>query len=173
MEEGSGTQFLIWGYLTVIAALLVWTMLLWTHNQWWTMLWFIIPVGGVIGLFFDIRRKDRKPRVKTYIDRMIAYVWSVVGSVGFVLSMFSIFVWGIPVLFMICLLMGVGTTLTGLIIRFKPLIYSGFLGMVISLAFVFVDWQVELPLFAAVFLLMMVIPGHLLNCAAQKNRTNC
>jgi hypothetical protein len=42
MEEGSGTMFLIWGYITVIVTLLVWGIVFYTQNYYWQFLWFLL-----------------------------------------------------------------------------------------------------------------------------------
>ena len=46
---GDGNIMLMWGYLTVGVALLVWLLLLLTRNQAWNWLWFLIwIVGGTL-----------------------------------------------------------------------------------------------------------------------------
>ena len=169
MEENSGTMFLIWGYLSVFVTLLVWVPLMLTGNYQWQWFWFLLPIGGMILSLIHKRNETQKPRARTFIDRIISHIWTVLGTAGFVLSMISIFFHKFPILFVIVLIMGIGTTLTGLIIKFKPLIYSGILGMLLSVIFLFVSWQIQMPVFAAVFVFMMVIPGHILNSTARKH----
>ena len=169
MEENSGAMFLIWGYLSVFTSLLVWSLLMASSNYQWQWFWFLLPAGGLALTLLHYRKESRKPRAKTYIDRVIGYIWRVLGIVGFALSMISFFTTHkFPILFIIVLIMGIGTTLTGMIIRFKSLIYFGTAGMIASVVFLFVGWKIQLPVFAAVFLFMMVIPGHILNHTARK-----
>jgi hypothetical protein len=168
MEENSGAMFLIWGYLSVFTTLLVWGLMMISFNYNWQWIWFLIPVGGLILTLLHNKEESRKPRAKTYIDRVIGYIWKVLGIAGFALSMISIFTYKFPILFIIVLIMGIGTALTGLVIRFKPLIYSGIFGMIASVVFLFVGWMIQMPVFAVVFLFMMVIPGHILNHIARK-----
>jgi hypothetical protein len=168
MEENSGTIFLIWGYLSVFTTLLIWSLLLISLNYQWQWLWFLIPVGGSLLRVLHDKKESRKPHANTYIDRVLGYIWKVLGIAAFALSMIAIFNYVLPILFIIVLLMGIGTALTGLVIRFRPLVYSGILGMMASVVFLFVGWQIQLPVFAAVFLVMMVIPGHILNHTARK-----
>ena len=47
--------------------------------------------------------------VRTYVDRIIGYVWTVFGLSAFLLSCVAVFWWDIPILFTILLLMGMGT----------------------------------------------------------------
>lgn len=167
MEEGSGTMFLIWGYATVLVTMLVWILVLYTNDFRYQFCWFLLPITGTIGAIIYKNKLNKKPRVSTYIDRIINYVWIVIGASGFILSMVSILYYTFPILFVIVLIMGIGTTLTGLIVNFRPLAIWGIIGMALSLILTFLDWKMQLPVFAAIFLFMMVIPGHYLNYKAK------
>lgn len=168
MEENSGTMFLIWGYISVFTTMLVWSLLMLTDNYQYQWLWFIIPVGGYLSTWLFYRNRIRKPRASTYIDRVIGYIWLVLGITGFSLSMISIVTYKYPILFIIVLIMGIGTTLTGLVIRFKPLTYAGIFGQLASITLLFVGWKMQMPIFAIVFVIMMIIPGHVLNATVRK-----
>lgn len=83
--------------------------------------------------------------------------------------------------------------LTGLIVRSKIYTVAGFAGMGLSTLFAFYDFYLkqlsgttgidasylnfEILIFAAIFLVMMVIPGHIINCRAkqekEKNHETC
>ena len=167
MVKSSGVPFLIYGYLTIIVSLLVWYLLTTTHNYQWNYLWFLIPGIGTPLLFTFIKKRENK--VKTYIDKVVSYVWTVIGIAGFVVSMASIFYWNIPILFIIILLMSIGTAITGLVIQFKPITVAGFVSIFLSFACLYFDRSYSILIFAAVFLLMMVIPGHILNYKSRKN----
>lgn len=169
MEEGSGTMFLIWGYTTVIVTMLVWGLVLYFQDFNCQYVWFLLPIAGVLLTTIQSKRENRKPRATTYIDRIINYVWWVVGTAGFLLSMVSIMAYTFPILFVIVLIMGIGTTLTGLIISFRPLVISGIIGMASAVVLSFLSWKYQLPLFSLIFILMMIIPGHYLNYKAKKN----
>lgn len=169
MEEGSGTMFLIWGYSTVIVTMLVWSLFLYTQDYRYNWFWFLLPISASIMTIIYKKQENRKPRASTYIDRIINYVWVVIGVAGFLLSMVSIMAHTFPILFVIVLIMGIGTTLTGLIISFRPLIISGIIGMASSIVLSFLSWKFQLPLFSLIFLFMMIIPGHYLNYKSRKN----
>lgn len=168
MKDNSGVMFLIWGYLTIGVTLFVWLMITLTQNYHWQWFWFLLPAGGWIMSWLHFKREGKKPRASTYIDRVVWYIWAVLGAAGFVLSIISIITCTFPILFIIVLIMGMGSTLTGLVIRFKTLVISGALGMAASIILLFVDWQIQMLVFSAIFLIIMVIPGHLLNCIARK-----
>ncbi|MGI6342204.1 MAG: hypothetical protein ACOXZ9_04415 [Bacteroidales bacterium] len=167
IEKGNGMPFLVWGYTTVLVSLAVWFALKTTGNYYWNYLWFLIPIIG-FPLFMLTMRKSEKG-VKTYIDRIIGYVWIVFGIGGLVMSASAIFFWYIPILFIVALMMGSGTAITGLIIKFKPLIFSGFACIFLSFLCLIIKGYESILVFALIFLVMMIIPGHILNWKGKKN----
>lgn len=166
LEKGNGIPFLVWGYTTIVVSLLVWYFLSRTGDYRMHYLWFLIPV--IAGPIMFILFRKNETGVKTYIDRVVGYVWTVIGLTGFMISMVAIFFWNLPILFIIILLMGSGTAITGLVIRFTPIAVAGFLGLALSLLCLFTPGVNQILVFAAVFLVMMVIPGHILNAKGRK-----
>ncbi|OJV90962.1 MAG: hypothetical protein BGO34_21970 [Bacteroidia bacterium 44-10] len=166
LEKGNGMPFLVWGYTTIVVSLLVWYFLSRTGDYRMHYLWFLIPLVAGPVMFFLIRKYEKG--VKTYIDRVVGYVWVVMGVSGFIMSVTAMFFWNLPILFIIILLMGSGTAITGLVIRFTPIAIAGFVGIVLSLACLFTQGVDQILVFAAVFLMMMVIPGHILYAKGRK-----
>lgn len=167
LEKGNGLPFLIWGYTTVLVSLLVWYLFSTSGNPAWNYLWFLIPAIGFPTMMWNLRKQEKG--VKTYIDRIIGYVWLVFGIGGFVVSASSIFLWNFPILFVVILMMASGTAITGLIIKFKPIIFSGFAGILLSFLCLIVKGYASILIFALIFLVMMVIPGHILNFKGKKH----
>lgn len=167
-EKNSGIPFVIWGYGTIVTALVVWYMVTSTLNYHWHWLWFMLPVISGIPYFIYNQKKTHYVHVRTYVDRIINYIWIVMGISSFFVSLLAMFR-PIPILFIIILLMGMATTLTGLVCRYKPIVFCGILGIILSfLTFLFKGTD-QILFFAGVFLVMMVIPGHILNAAANKH----
>lgn len=160
-ERVNAAPFLAFGYATVLIALVVWYLIGITDNYQWNFLWMLIPVVGGVGLklFFPKQKK----LVKTFVDKAITYVWNVIGAVMFFVGILTIFV-NIPIMFNIILLMGIAMTLTGLLSKLKIILYAGVLGMLSSGLFMFnvVQGVNVILLCAAVFFVLMVIPGHVL-----------
>ena len=168
MAENSGTPFLLWGYVTVIISLLVWFLLKETGNNNWQFLWFLLPVIAFPATLWS-QRKARK-MLKTYIDRVGDYVWTVFGLGAFLVSCTAIFVWKIPILFVILLMMGMGTALTGLIVNTKVVTIGGVLGALLSLGCFYMPGIDQILFFALAFVFMMVIPGHYMNSVAKRHK---
>lgn len=168
LEDNSGIPFLIWGYTTVIVAVIVWSLVTTSGNYLWHWLWFAIPVfGGTLWLLHNKKQLNNRSRVITFVDRAISHVWMVFGIASFMISIIALLTY-IPILFIVLLTMGMATAITGLIIRFKPIIFSGFIGILFSPLCVIVRDTSSILIFAAIFVLMMVIPGHMLNYTAKR-----
>ena len=157
---------LIWGYTTVIVSLVVWYFYLQTGMWQINYLWFALPaIAGPLTIFFN--RKDKNKGAKNYIDRVTAQIWTVFGVVGFCLSCMA-FVVRIDILFVISLLMGMGATLTGLVCKYKPLSIAGMIGIALSFSMLFIHGSGVYLVFAAIFIVMMIIPGHIMNKQMKK-----
>jgi hypothetical protein len=169
MEQGSGAPMIIWGSATMITTVIIWIVLRVTHEPNWNYLWFLIPVVGGVGM---LARKKRPKGLRTYLNRVIYYIWLVLGGTGFILSCLSILriMWPLPILFIIILIMGMGTILTGLVSEFKPFIIGGIIGMLLSIVqYLSPDYDTKMLTFAAAFFIMMIIPGFILNRRAKRH----
>lgn len=165
IEKANGIPFLIWGYITILVSLAVWYMLTTTGNYYSYFLWFLIPIIGFPAMMITLKKE--KKGVKTYIDKIISYVWIVIGISAFIPSLAAVFTPGFPILFLIVILISSGTAITGMIIKFKPIIFSGFAGIFLSFLCLIVKGHESILIFALIFLVMMVIPGHILNLKKQ------
>lgn len=168
LERGAGWPMLIWGYATVFTTLLVWFVITYFRDYHLGYLWFAIPVIGITGMLL---RKRHPNAVHTYVDKVVRYIWIVLGGTGFFLSCASVFsvMWTLPTLFIIILIMGMGSALTGLVIEFKPMVIGGVAGLLIGIVnYLAKDYNITMFSFALAFVVMYVIPGHILNYRAKK-----
>lgn len=180
LERHSGRPYLVWGYTTVAISLLNYTLNVVGAAPEWSFTWFLIPVLGFVLMRLFPEKKSTEPR--TEIDRIVNSLWLVC-----TLSLIPIFIlclfhgWSYrPSLFaLITLVMSIGSTATGLIVRSRIYTTAGLLGMVGTAAIALWDYYLkqlpdpqlidsrmlnnEILIFAVVFLVMMVIPGHIIN----------
>ena len=171
-NDKGGAMFLIWGYATIAVTVAV-SAAFWFTRDYATMwLWWALPVTGSIFMWLHYR-KYKKP-VQTHLDKAVNYVW-IVFAMGCVacaaFSFVSSAIAGKPLintLFTIGLMIGMATALTGLMIKFKPVAIGGFAGMALSFTIPFFPNMWQFALFAAIFLVAQIVPGHLLNRACRK-----
>lgn len=173
MQVGSGNLFLIYGYSLAGISLLVYVMQGLTNNYIWSLLWLVM--FGV--MFFTKAKKvgDDKP-VVTYTDQAISGVWQITGIL-FILTFVVIFLLGNILSYNLfnmmlplsLIYMGIGTSITGVLLK-EPLIkYIPVLGFLCGLYMLVIYvttgqsesvWNLY---FCIASVLTMIIPGHILN----------
>ena len=163
LERNSGRPFLVWGYTTVVITLIIWGLVTYTQNRAWNWLWFALPVTAGIGMYLT-RPRTQTGNVRTFIDHVLDKIWTVLGLTLFFSAVVSMT--GLaqpPMLLLSVLLMAIGTTLTGLVIRFTPATIGGALSIILTPILIapWGKWQVLV--FILIFVAMMIIPGHILN----------
>lgn len=167
IEKGDGNYFLLWGYLSTAIALIIYFVWTYTGNHWIFCAWWIIPIFGY--LYKIIRERNSPKRVMTYIDRIVSQVWIVCGVCVVTAPIASLFV-EMPILFIESLLLTMCVAITGLIIKYKTISLSGFAGIALSFGLLFVPSDIQILFFAAMFIVTMIIPGHLLNAASTRDK---
>lgn len=190
LTRGAGNMLLFWGYLCVAVDLLgdLCINLRFVRGidipipvQW---IWWLIPAIGIPYTLYARQRKTLLRNVTTYTDRLTASLWNYVLWLAlaafavaalFLISGFS--VWYIMMLFEF-FVVGMAVSVQGMIIREKSLILGGAFS-VISGGFLVAGiiaggpswlWTLSSPLFILSVVVMMIIPGHMLNRKVARNR---
>ncbi|MEG0162339.1 MAG: hypothetical protein RSF93_03225 [Mucinivorans sp.] len=165
LERGGGTTFLVWGYTSFVVALTVYVTYELMGLRWAPWLWWCIPVLGWSLHYFT--RHTRVQTVRTYVDKMISYVWIVTGAVALIYPTVGMFNWvaGAMIIPVESIILSMATILTGAFLAFRPLVVGGSIALALSfLMFWMPSYEV---IFAAMFLVAMIIPGHILNYRAR------
>lgn len=169
LTRNAGQPFLAWGYATIATTLLVWATVVGSGNPQWNMLWIALPLLGWL-LTRLLRGRQPSDGVRTFIDRVLNNVWLVVGLTAWFVSMLTLFTpLRLPILFLILVMMGMGTVLTGLVIRFTPAVVGGTAAILLAPVSIVVGNSWAPAVFMAGFLVMMVIPGHILNYRSNRS----
>lgn len=159
--------YLLWGYAVAISSLLQYSFtFIWSIENAW-LAWLSMPVIGIYNAYYYSRKKKNKS-VKTFTDNALGSIWS-----AFITALLVFLVaapqtgWSViyPV-FMV--LYGIGTSSTGGIIKFKPLVYGGYLSMLIGLIAFYAPYQYLFLLLALSIIVSYVIPGHMLPSPSKK-----
>lgn len=161
--RNSGRPLLAWGYATVLTTIVVWGAVVGFQDPRWNFLWLLLPVLGWL-LMWLTRGKRTEGEARTFVDRVIGNVWFVMGLSAMFVSLLTLFTpIRLPILFIILLIMGMGTAVTGLIIRFTPAVAGGAAAIVLAPLTMLVGNMWQPLLFIAGFVVMMIVPGHILN----------
>lgn len=165
LEDETSMPFIIFGYATFVVSLIVYFLITKTGNYQFHWLWFLIPMIGYFGMFIYSKKTQKHSR--NQMDRIIINVWMVIGIASLLIAFAAFFV-RIPILSVMILLMGIGTAITGLIVKSKLVAISGFVGMASSAIIYMVKGDEQILVFGLIFLITMIIPGHLLNFQYRK-----
>lgn len=166
VKQNAGAPALLWGYVTILTSLLVYLGWIFINQQWVMYGWYLIPVLGIIGSLL-LSRREKPVLTKTFLDRVVKYIWMVLGMVCWGVSV-AAFIFNFPILFFVSILMSAAITLTGCVTDYKVYIYSGIAGILLSFLCLVVRGPEQILVFAGIFVVMMIIPSHLLNAELKK-----
>ena len=178
-----GKPLLLWGYTTAVTAVLVYAALMLTHSHKSMLLWFLIPlVGGVLNLRFAKRKKETNGEAKSYTDIVTDRLWlftslSELAALA-ICSGFACFghhcVWVLMFLYSL-IAVGSASIAQGIVIRENSLVAGGLAGIAgglfvsaCKIADIPLNATWVMPLFIACFVMMTVIPGHIINHKAKR-----
>lgn len=181
---GDGNILLMWGYLIIGVAALIWVLLSTTHNPVWNWLWFLIwIVGGTLTPIMS-RKREAITGVKNYSDKMSSWIWTTVGYSAMVSTVFCLgfmFIKGIDVWSMwfafALIIVPFAEIAQGIVLEEKSLMAGGSIGLVTGIFTMcciagrvplHADWY--LPIFIASCICMMIIPGHIINHNAKSRQ---
>lgn len=162
LENRGGAIFLIWGYTSVVVAIATLLALELTQNYNYLWIWWAIPIIGSGIMYFYLR--NRPKQVKTYIDKFIGNIWTTIGIAATVFPIVGMFseLANFVIIPVESLLLSVGVIMTGMVIRFHTLTICGFIALLLSLLMYFIQ-DGYTYVFIAMFIVGMIIPGHVLN----------
>ena len=195
LQKGMGNVFLLWGYLVAFTSMvnLVLLVTLPDRNSHYAyFIWYLMPVG-LFFHYFLIGRIMKNSTVKTYVDKIMGYVWiaftisvlvlvmamifaTIMNSSGDQPNQFEFMKW-IHWIFMtpfMLILYGFALFVSGKAYQFKPLVIGAFICWTFTAAiFIMVrtGFFMEVQL-VALFISVVagfIIPGHLLNKKEQSH----
>ena len=167
----------MYGYTAAILSIVIYALVYFTGNSAWSAGWFLMFLPFLVS---SVREKRNRPKVVTYTDRMINETWRVIG-VLFVFTVLTMIVLGfvigrvnfglmMPLALLYC---GMGTSITGLVIKESSLTYFPLLALVTAIYMFMTMPSLHTPMvwqlyFGGSFVVMMVVPGHILNAKCKK-----
>jgi hypothetical protein len=153
--------FLLWGWLVAICCLVYFFLMQYSSltNAW--IVWPVTMSLGVIGTLWYVYTYERKKEVETHSDGFLKHLWMVVGFSFIPMIFLNVIQKDSPVGY-IMLLAAIGTMITGLTIRFKPLIWGGVVFFLAAIVAPFITPLNGLILNAVALILGYIIPATLL-----------
>lgn len=154
--------FIFWGWLVSLTALFTYVLLVYSSLGNLSYLsWPITTLMGFATMLIHYRKKEKKKKHQTHIEYFLSKLWIVIGCVIIFFSFTFDFLKFNP-WFFFPIIVGIGNAVTGAVLKFKPLIFSGFVLLSFPLYSVLVSKQDLLVLYAGVVIVSYLIPGYLL-----------
>lgn len=167
----NGHLYLLWGWTILICSLSHYLLEFVLKVPYFWMVWMITWVVLVYQIFY-IRKKRKNRLVKTYTDELIKFVWLVfvivMGLMMVTIGKFSTSPHHTDSVFII--LYGIPTFLSGVILKFKPLIIGAFCCWILSVSCLFIPLQYHMLLIAVAVVSAWIIPGYLLRNRYKKQQ---
>ena len=167
----NGHLYLLWGWVVFVCSIAQFILLYYYKYPQHYMVWMLTWAAFIYQTIYLIRSK-KKEKVKTYADRIVGFIWMV-----FVVMMFLFgFLFGremgddyyrmISPGFLA--LYGMPTFLSGIVLRFRPLIVGGISCWILSIASNYIPYDFQLLLLATAMITAWIIPGYLLRMRYKK-----
>lgn len=166
-----GFFYLLWGYLVFAAAISHYILMEYVICDYPWIPWpVLMTLGGIFSAFAGYR-KSAAARHKTFFDTAATYLWS-----AFLIALFMILgftgsgqIDPLVTYPLIMIIYGIGTWVSGGILKFTPLIIGGVICWVLAGIAFFYPFNVQILLLALSILLSYIIPGHMLKFKASRH----
>lgn len=166
LRLGPFNVFLLWGYLVALVSLAEYALVSLTHSGLSLWGWFLIPLIG-----YPLQwRYGPQPdtAVANYPERLVRHVWFFL-KVAFLLAVAFVSLSRLPWMYLLpltLLMSSIGVSVTGAILRERPLMVCPVVALCIGLYQLTAVSHGDLSLagflqFSLAFLIMLVLPGHL------------
>ncbi len=153
--------YILWGWIITVASLSHYLLINFTSFKQDYLPWLIlIPIGWIASITYSIK-KERTKQYETYIEIFLKYLWIVLG-ISFIVSVFISLSLRIDPTIFVLLLAAIGTLVSGLTMKFKPLTFGGLLLFVFTIISLYVGSSYSLLINAIAVVTGYLIPAYLL-----------
>ena len=161
-----GQLYLVWGWTVFVCSLVQFVLIHFYQSPYHYMVW-VLSIGVWIYMFFYLRRKQKREKVRTYADTLLAYVWLTFVILIFFLAFLigrvtggEYFLHITPILLAVY---GMPVFLSGIILRFRPLVLGGIGCWVLCVVALFIPgFDYQFLMVPVCMLVAWIIPGYLL-----------
>ena len=152
--------FLLWGWLIAIASFLYFFLHQYTNIQFYFIPFPILAAVGIVATIIYLKRKNSRTTL-TYTDYFINKMWIVLGISFFVVVFINVTQGKMPFTYTL-IIAGIGTLVSGWVMKFIPLAVGGILFLVSAVASIYIVDQYKPLLHGTAIIAGYLIPGYLL-----------
>lgn len=163
------SYFLLWGWFVFAAFLLQYVLKVLVASRYHYLVWLgLLPLAA----FTILKSKRQQKQVYTsVIGDCMRHLWTALGVSFFVVGLMAGFSKGQNIYGYLILLYGIGTFVSGHLLKFAPLATGGILCWPLAFACSLLKPDLQLLAAAAAILVSYIIPAHLLNPDVQSWKT--
>lgn len=162
----SSRFFLLWGWLIVAASLGFFLLRHYTDTRFFFLPFPVLTLAGIVTTLVWYRRLKAAAPTETYLGFFFNRLWLVLG-VSFILVVYISVSRGWPPFLYTLIVAAIGTTVSGLAMKFRPLVWGGVLFFGAAVAGVYLP-DAYLPLLTGLAMIGgYLVPGYLLKAAHE------
>lgn len=170
----NGFMYLLWGWAILALSVSQFILKHFLHEPKHYLVWGLVWIVLIVQTFY-IWKKRKVVRVKTYTEEILKYVWICFVVVMFLLSIMLSQTLGEeydklmnPVLLVAY---GIPTFLSGIILRFQPLVIGGIGCWVLSIVATLLPFDFRILMLSAAVIIAWIIPGYLLRAKFKRENS--
>jgi hypothetical protein len=161
-----GSIYLLWGWTVFVCSLSQFILLHFYKSPYHYAVWMASWVVFIYQ-FIYVRKKNKEKKVRTYTSHILGYVWLtfviVILLLAFVIPQLTTGEYYSHINPIILALYGMPIFLSGIILRFKPLIIGGIGCWILSIITTFItNYDYQFLMIPVSMLIAWIIPGYLL-----------
>lgn len=167
----NGHLYLLWGWVVLVCSVGQFILMNYTSYEKHSMVW-MLTWGAFIYQTIYLYRNKRKEKVRTYADSLMGFVWIVFVVMMFLFGLLFARELGENYYRMMnpgfLALYGMPTFLSGVILRFRPLIIGGVFCWLLSIGATYVPYGYQILLLSVAVIVAWIIPGYAFRAKYKK-----
>ena len=159
----NGFGFLLWGWLIAVASFAFFVLKEYTSFQFYFIPFPVLAAAGVVLTAIWLRKKN-KGATLSYTTYFINKLWIVLGVCFFVVVFINVSQGKIPFTYTL-IIAGIGTLVSGWVMKFRPLVIGGILLLAAAIVSVYIEDEYKPLLHGVSIVAGYLVPGYLLKKA--------
>ena len=167
----NGHLYLVWGWVILLCSIGHFVLIRFLDYRYASMIWMLTWIVIIYQTYY-LWKQQKVKKVRTYTDDIIGWIWITFVILMFLFGFLFFRTMGgdyyqyMNVGFLA--LYGMPTFLSGITLRFRPLIYGGIACWVLSIIACFINYEFHLLILALAVVIAWVIPGYILKARYRK-----
>jgi hypothetical protein len=159
--------FLLWGWIVFVACIGQFVLKVAFLSPYHPLVWTLTIVGVGVSMYRGFKQR-RMRRVRSYVDENLDYLWQAILGC-YVLVGFAFYRIGWEHCFTFYMLLyALGTFVSGMVIKFPPLVWGAVGCWFLAFVTVFVSFDVNILLCALAILISYIVPGYMLRARFKR-----